>query len=371
MRSLIFFRFILSVFLSLQFLFCKSQVYISENTDFCISENGMFATGYPINNFGSISNYGTFEISGDWNNNGIYNELQGAIHLNGNDLQNLRHGNQKIYHLRIYGGEKVVTEDVTITGTLTLSNGIVTPNSNIHFIVDANTQIYSASENSYINGALFHTGTGNKFFPIGKNGHYLPVELINIQGNSPVISLEAFEPNPNPQVGTGIRNVSEERYWRKTLLEGEVTNILVKCESNITPSIDQGSGVVFAQAMEEGGVFSSIGARYLAGALISEKSFSQNIIAFAEMDNIEIVNVITPNSDGINDYLTINNIELYPENEVTILNMIGQAIYSTKNYDNTWDASIDGKILSQGNYMCILKFENNKKIYTQTISILR
>jgi gliding motility-associated-like protein len=362
-----------TIILSLLFWFSiiSSQTIISENTVFTIAINSILATNHDITNYGALSNDGSIELEGNWDNNGTYNELQGRIILNGDEIQNLSHNNQKIYYLEINGGAKQVGEDVTITGTLNLLNGIVTPDNNVRIVVNDGAQIISASGISYINGALYHSGTGQKFFPIGKNGNYEPVELVNIQGDKPIVGLELFEPNPNPQAGPGIRQVSTERYWKKTILSGEITNMQIKCENPDLQLFNNISNVVYAQAEQVSGVFSSIGGRNVGGSLISELSFSENIVTFAELGSVEITNVITPNNDGINDYLTISNLELFPENELLILNMMGQVIYSMKNYNNTWDATIDNKPLPQGNYMCILKLKNSNKIYKQTISILR
>jgi len=60
-------------------------------------------------------------------------------------------------------------------------------------------------------------------------------------------------------------------------------------------------------------------------------------------------NVITPNSDGINDLFEIENL---PENtEVIILNRWGNVVFSSSNYQNNWDGKdTSGKELSDGVY---------------------
>jgi gliding motility-associated-like protein len=70
-----------------------------------------------------------------------------------------------------------------------------------------------------------------------------------------------------------------------------------------------------------------------------------------EKNLIVINNAFSPNGDGINDYWVIQNINLYPENEVVVLNRWGNEVYTKKNYDNTWD----GSNLSEGTYLYILK----------------
>jgi gliding motility-associated-like protein len=45
----------------------------------------------------------------------------------------------------------------------------------------------------------------------------------------------------------------------------------------------------------------------------------------------------SPNGDGINDYLKIKNIELYPDNHLLIFNRWGNKLYEGKPYMNEWD----------------------------------
>jgi gliding motility-associated-like protein len=71
----------------------------------------------------------------------------------------------------------------------------------------------------------------------------------------------------------------------------------------------------------------------------------------ADSNTIEFTfpNIITPNSDGINDLFEIQNL---PENtEVIILNRWGNVVFSSANYQNNWDGiDISGKDLVDGVY---------------------
>lgn len=50
----------------------------------------------------------------------------------------------------------------------------------------------------------------------------------------------------------------------------------------------------------------------------------------------EIPNIITPNGDGINDYLIIKNLDRHPGTRLTIFNRWGQEVYNTADYKNDW-----------------------------------
>jgi gliding motility-associated-like protein len=53
---------------------------------------------------------------------------------------------------------------------------------------------------------------------------------------------------------------------------------------------------------------------------------------------VNVVEAITPNGDGINDTWVIYNIENYPSSIVRVFNRWGSEVFSTVNYQNDWDA---------------------------------
>jgi len=80
------------------------------------------------------------------------------------------------------------------------------------------------------------------------------------------------------------------------------------------------------------------------------------------MDDLTIYNLITPNSDGSNDYWNIRGIEEYPDNKVVIFNRWGDKIREFTGYDNKnvyWDGTNkENKELPAGTYFYILEITN-------------
>ncbi len=70
------------------------------------------------------------------------------------------------------------------------------------------------------------------------------------------------------------------------------------------------------------------------------------------IDKIEIPNVITPNSDGFNDFFVIKNIDKLRSSRLTIYNRWGKKIYEMESYDNKWNA--EGH--SDGVYFWVLEY---------------
>jgi len=68
---------------------------------------------------------------------------------------------------------------------------------------------------------------------------------------------------------------------------------------------------------------------------------------------------ISPNNDGLNDYLYIPNIELFTNNRVTIFNAFGEIIFQENNYDNVnvrWDGrNRRGQLVPDGVYYYVVE----------------
>ena len=84
------------------------------------------------------------------------------------------------------------------------------------------------------------------------------------------------------------------------------------------------------------------------------------------VEYIKVVNVITPNGDGIHDVLAINGIENYPNNTLRIYNRWGVLVFQTKAYNtmgNVFDGTSQGRVtldtdrkLPAGTYFYVLEY---------------
>jgi gliding motility-associated-like protein len=70
--------------------------------------------------------------------------------------------------------------------------------------------------------------------------------------------------------------------------------------------------------------------------------------------SVEIFNAVSAGSDGKNDYMTITNIEFYPNNKLIIVNRWGDRVFETSGYDNNQNVfrgfSDKGNKLPAGTY---------------------
>lgn len=95
---------------------------------------------------------------------------------------------------------------------------------------------------------------------------------------------------------------------------------------------------------------------------------------------LNVNNFITVNGNNLNEELNVNNMELFPENEMKIYNRYGKLVWKTTNYENTNNtfkgmSNVGGKIsqsnfLPKGTYFYILNYKspcnkNTKKGFIQ------
>jgi gliding motility-associated-like protein len=72
---------------------------------------------------------------------------------------------------------------------------------------------------------------------------------------------------------------------------------------------------------------------------------------------------ITPNADGINDFLKIENIAAYRDNRVTILNRWGKKVFEIWDYDNK-----ENKFIGRANTPVAEDLPSGKYYYTVALN---
>ncbi|CAA9202792.1 T9SS type B sorting domain-containing protein [Flavobacterium collinsii] len=85
---------------------------------------------------------------------------------------------------------------------------------------------------------------------------------------------------------------------------------------------------------------------------------------------IKYNNLLTPNGDGHNDVLVIENLALFNQYTLSIYDIRGQKVYETKNYQNDWS----GNNLLNGEYYIYISGtdqDKNKFIYKEVLHLVK
>ncbi len=332
--------------------FSGTEIYVSSKEILSITE------GEFVNN-GTVTNRGSLYIGGDWTNNETYSLIDsGRFILSGDKPQLINHNNQSVYTLIIDGaGEKTLGSDLSVVNTFELVNGLITPTENFLLTMNDGTIVQDGNNNSYVNGALYHVGIGDKLYPIGKNNHYSPVTLLDVQGDAPTIGFEVFEPNTDPQYPKVLQSVSETRYWKKTILAGTLDGGRINLRIAEDEGIDDITLAVITATETLGGIFKSMGIHELLHIDDPQKTSvtsNNNIIAAVDyyaigeefdFSKIECVpnafSTASPNTDE--NVLKVYCTNLNEENfSFTIFDKWGLIVYDTKSVEVATQKGWDG-----------------------------
>ncbi|HCR54771.1 MAG TPA: hypothetical protein DIW27_10165 [Cytophagales bacterium] len=340
-------KFTLILFLGWTFL--KAQSFYNINSNVFISSGTTFTVGDSLVNNGTLTNNGNMVMGGVWINTGTYNPGTGEITFNnppGGKSQIINHNNQSFNKLTINGGgEKLILADMTIVGELNLVSGVIANENNSKVVFQPGAKITGGSDQSHINAPVEQQGSGSWLFPMGNGSTYLPVEISGVTDNTARGVIQAHELSSG-EVLTGERSVtqlSSKRYWELSSLGGSLANTTItlplRNESTFTGAPELFAVVESSAAF---GPYKSLGQSAFTGdasngRISSESSPTLSFFTVATVSgekNVIAYNGVSPNGDGYNDYFQIFNIQLFPNNKVTVFNRWGDKVFELDGYDN-------------------------------------
>lgn len=98
------------------------------------------------------------------------------------------------------------------------------------------------------------------------------------------------------------------------------------------------------------------------------KPITREVIVYAEsVDQLRVYKAISPNDDGINDFLIIEGIKEFPENRVQIFDIRGRIVFDIQGYNN--DSLVftglsntgSNSSLTDGTYFYVLSYRDDEK----------
>ncbi|MEM6524230.1 MAG: gliding motility-associated C-terminal domain-containing protein [Bacteroidota bacterium] len=280
----------------------------------------------------------------------------------------------------------IISGDYSLLGTLSISNslllgGILSPQTDARLVVESAASI--SIQGGYVNGSLFHQGTGDKFYPIGTANRYTPVSLSGIQGDeNTLVGVQSV----NGDIGlsttvlpVSISAVSSSWYWQitsETTFDGAQVTLPVLAEDEALFSAGNVQGVV----IETGNDRSTADNLGRGGGSDNTQVVSRELtvgpaVVIGAENVVEVVirNLITPNGDNQNDYLFIENLDLIDGTKKVYFldrwgSRIGEDIDDFVNDDPSLAPFFER--FESGNYICILELEDGRTIQ-QAITILK
>ena len=197
----------------------KGKIKIAESSSSPIDINGSLINSKDIINDGEIY------VAGDWLNTADYTG-KGLVLLDGTETQELNNNGKTFEYFYINKKENEVelTGDVRVNKELSLDDGRVNTNDSKFTLSDTAT-VAGGSFDSYISGSLYQEGvTGEKYYPLGTNNLYTPLEMSGIKGSEDLIikigSKSLVNEKDTIKVGLNLIKVDSNAIWKAERIKG-------------------------------------------------------------------------------------------------------------------------------------------------------
>lgn len=331
-------------------------------------------------NFGTFDNSGDIYLEGDWINNGgntaLINSSQGRVTMTGGNQQISGTDLTLFYNLRLDGGVsmKAMLIDTETENELDLMDAELQTNNNIMYFTNTdkdsivwNTGYVSSNDlGGYLSRATNSTDT--YVFPVGSSalpGIYRAVDVTPTatNANSYAVRLAVIDPTyDNSGTSASGANGGFDKDVKDPLLDeinDQFYHNIIRLTGNDPASVNiyyftfdgtfdevaqwdgtsnQWENAQYTNVATSGNF--SIGNPNMVATRSSLNNFNHDLFALTSLfKDVRIPEFISPNGDGKNDVLIIDNIGFYPNNKLQVFNRYGNIVFEKNNYQNQWNGS--------------------------------
>ncbi|MCK9410887.1 MAG: hypothetical protein M0Q53_01210 [Prolixibacteraceae bacterium] len=215
----------------------------------------------------------TVNLSGNFTNNSTFTHNIGTVNFNGSTAQTIGGSVSSTFNnltIANTSGGVSLTKNETVSGILTLSNGILgTDATNVMAVSNTSgSAVTGSSASSYVNGPLeWSLLSGNSYlFPVGDAANYRPFELNSVVCASPVVRVTMASTGAGSVDGT-LSSV-DARNWFAQIMSGTSTSATVRLtESGLT-----NANTVASATAAQAGPYTDQGGNSIAGGTITSNA---------------------------------------------------------------------------------------------------
>lgn len=402
-------KYILGLFAVLTLQAFSQDVLVVDGGNIHVTANGLITVqGSVLNqNSGQIDNSGNINVTGDWTNNGgnsmLVNNSAGTVILDGSN-QNIKGSDvTDFYNLNLEGNSTVKTMelDANVANRLSLGDAELQTNANTVYVNNPSVNaiawntgyVNSDSLGGYLSRA---TNSINEYvFPVGSSllsDNYRAVTLVPNSAATNSFGVRLSDEDPGLD-NSGTSYTGDVGPFSRTVKAPKIREINSGFYYNIARLSGASGADIKVDFFTSDGSFQTLtkwdGTKWdeldvnyassTAGAALNSPDveltkvanvdFSHDVYALAELEfEIGVPGGVSNNSDGFNDFLEIENLEYYPENELVIFNRWGDIVYKSKPYLNDWNGQVNGSMVlsgdkvSDGTFFYILKLSEDETI---------
>lgn len=271
-----------------------AQAQFISNTGIEIHNSTTLTTnGDWINDAGTtITNDGTLRTSDAFVNNGTLNASStGGFILEPATAVNFTPGGAGFSFLELNGAGSV---DLALDGELTLSDSLILKNGVLRLVaepgspntpvlrIDAGKKVF-AVPTSFVEGTIARSGQGDLFFPLGKDGHYLPITML--QANVQKATATVITAPAGYTAGPGVDSLISFPYaW--SVDEAVTADTAAYVEVNYPNTLPKGVNPILAREIS-GQQYASMGARIVGEVFnsVTVRSYSRRLTGLFTIAN--------------------------------------------------------------------------------------
>lgn len=374
-----------------------NETIITNQGELYILPNSLVSTHFDFvnTNEGTVINDGTLEINKNYQNLGLVgyttNQTSGLTVFKGTN--HLLSGDSPSFFQNVEFNTTNIADAVNLQNDFVIQRnshfkrGIVTINhANGGAILFGNQAVaLDASDESFVIGNVEKSGNNEFVFPIGEDAYYRPLGIAQSAATQNYFVSTYKLENPTsifPQenkMGV-LRLIDENEYWELRNDGGPETVIVsLSWHQETTPaellSDTENLRVVRWNPetnlwVDEGGIVDHSNQTVTTSVPVEDYGVLTLGLAKPNVilpDDVVVYNYVSTNGNDKNDYLLIDNIDRYPNNQIEIFNRYGVKVYETTNYGSNGNffkgysegrATVSGSNkLPSGTYYYVLFYE--------------
>ena len=208
---------------------------IGDNALVHIASDANLELGGNLVNRGALQNLGTLSLYGDWKTNNNFNGSAGKLFFLGAGNQSIVPPSLTVSEMTINSGGNVnfTGQEYIVTDRIDFQFGNIEIGEGTRFVLEENVRVIGGSSSSFIDGKVIFRGSGIKKFPVGNNGVYGPLTLLDVFGVDTEISVSYDDIHPiDPLPADTLLGVSDIGLWEVELIQGTTDATIVNLEFN-------------------------------------------------------------------------------------------------------------------------------------------
>lgn len=345
---------------------------------------------------GTMVNDGEIIFYSHFNNDGLFYFLQpgGVSKFFGNALQLLTGIETSEFYDVVFDNAAPVdafglSGDFKIRNRAYFNRGVVnTTDFGGQIIFEREASQSAASNGSFVRGSVQKDGDSSFEFPIGDAGYYRPLGI-----SAPKVSTDSYlakyffeSPDahyPLENRESALKVINDQEYWVVNRVSGSGSVVLTMGwddSGTTSPLITQGAlenivivrwDAVAKTWVNEGGIVDVMNKTVTTPLAVGK----DGVFTLGRVDDkgmlpdnkVMVYNGISPNGDGINDYLVIGRVEELENNMLQVYNRWGVKVFETKDYGshgNVFDGYSQSSLnlrgdkrLPTGTYFYVLTYD--------------